>query len=450
VVCILVSIGILSVLILTSGAFAAMEIALSSSNRTKVRVLAESGDKRAQRLLNALKEPSGFFATTQFYITFITLFSGTYAAKSFTAPLVHWTLSHGLPVSQAAAEPVVFISITLVLTYFSLVFGELIPKRVALRKGITFALATINLLNILSKIVFPFIKFLSFSADSMLKLFGMKNDEDGENITKEEIRMILKSSSEYGSIDESEHDILSNVLELDERTVKDASVHRMNVVALPLEAGFDEIIDVFVNEKWSRIPIYEESIDNIKGILHMKDIMKYMVDNPDTSGFDIKTLLREPYFVPPIKKSDELLREMQKNRISMAVVVDEHGGMLGIVTTEDLVEEIVGSILDEYDQVEPQDIAPVEGGAFVMQGAMDLVKVQDHFDVSLPVDEYDTLSGFLIGQLRRIPKEDEKPELEYGGLSFKVQKVKDKRIAAVKVFISHKEDKAESDKGNAE
>jgi putative hemolysin len=424
---------------LISGAFSAMEIALSSSNRTKVKMIAESGDKRAKLLLKALEEPISFFATTQLYITFITLFSGMYAASSFTEPIVDWTLKQNIPVSESAAEPIVFIFVTVILTYFTLIFGELIPKRIALRKGITFALATINLLNVLSKIVFPFVKILSFSANSMLRLFGVKNNEEEEQITKEEIRMILKSISEFGSIDESEHAILSLVLELGEKTVVDACVHRVDVIALSLEVDFNEIINIFIKEKCSRIPIYEESIDNIQGILHMKDILKYMVDNPDTSEFDIKTLLREPYFVPSIKKSDELLREMQINGIYMAIIIDEHGGTLGIVTTEDLVEEIVGSILDEFDSTEPQDITSADDGSFILQGTVELIKVQEHFGVDLPVDEYETLSGFLIGQLRRIPTEEERPELEYNGLSFKAENVLDKRITTVKVSVFQNE-----------
>jgi putative hemolysin len=273
---------------LVSGIFSAMEIALSSSNRTKVKLLAESGDKKAKRLLKALEEPISFFATTQLYITFITLFSGMYAASSFTDPIVEWAMKRSMPISETAVAPVVFILVTVILTYFTLIFGELIPKRIALRKGISFALATINLLNILSKIVFPFVKLLSLSANSLLKLFRVTDGEDEEKITKEEIRMILKSSNEYGSIDESEHDILSHVLDLSERTVVDACVHRVDVIALPMSTGFDEVIDVFITKKCSRLPIYEESIDNIKGILHIKDILKYMVDNKDTSGFDVK------------------------------------------------------------------------------------------------------------------------------------------------------------------
>ena len=410
-----------------------MEIALSSSNRTKVKVLAESGDKNAARLLKALEEPISFFATTQLYITFITLFSGMFAATSFTGPIVEWVLGFDISISKAVAETIVFIAVTAILTYFTLIFGELIPKRIALRKGIVFALATIRLLNILSAIVYPFVKLLSVSASSLLRLFRIRNDEGVEEITKEEIRMILKSSSEFGSIDDSELDILSHVLELDEKTVVDASVHRVDIVALPMTAGFNEVIKVFTEEQISRLPIYDESVDNIKGIVHIKDILKYMVDNKDTSGFNIAPLLREPFFAPSIMKSDELLREMQKNAVYMAIIVDEHGGTVGIVTIEDLVEEIVGSISDEYDTVDEQDIKPMDDGSYILQGGLELSKVQEILSVNLPVDEYDTLSGFLIGQLRRIPAEDETPELEYEGLVFNVEKMHDKRIAVVKV-----------------
>ena len=428
------SIGVIALLILISGAFSAMEIALSSSNRTKVKICVESGDEKAKQLLNAIEDPSSFFATTQLYITFITLFLGTYASNSFAGPLVDWLVYLGVPVSLTVAELLVFVFITVTLTYFALVFGEMIPKQIALRKGMAFALAAIGILNFLSKLVLPFVKLLSISADFVLKCFGAKGKILEEEVTKEEILMMLKSGSEHGSIAESGHDIMNNVLELDERTIEDACVHRINVVALPLETKFDEIVSVLANEKFSRVPVYDESIDNIVGILHIKDMMKYIVDNPDTSGFDMKALIREPYFVPSFKRADELLREMRKNHVHIAIVVDEYGGTVGIVTMEDLVEEFMGGIFDENDTEAP-DIIPMDDGTFIIQGTADLRKVQDYFDVGLPIDEHDTLSGFLIGQLRRIPAEDEKPELEHGGLLFKIESMTEKLIAKVRVSV---------------
>jgi putative hemolysin len=396
----------------------------------------DAGDKRAKKLLDAIDDPTSFFATTQLYITFIAFFSGAYAASSFTDPLVANILGLGIPVSKAVVEPVVFIFITSLLTYFSLIFGELIPKRLALRNSLSFALATIGFLNILSKIALPFVKLLSISANFILGIFGLKiKSSDEEGITKEEIREMVMAGSESGSIAEREHDMLSNVLKLKERTVTDACVHRLDVVALPVESSFDDIVDVLANKKYSRIPIYEESIDKIIGILHMKDMMKYMVDNHDRSAFDIRVLLREPYFVPAIKKTDELLREMQESHQHMAGIIDEYGGMMGIVTAEDLIEEIVGSIKDEYDADEPQEILQIDANTYIIQGMTGLEKVRNHFGVDLPTDEYDTLNGFLIGQMGRIPIDGEKPELEYNGLLFKGKNVQEKRIATVTVSI---------------
>ena len=432
---ILINIAILGALILLSGIFSATEIALSSVNRSKLKMLAESGDLKAKKLLVTLEDPTGFFAVTQLYITFIALFSGAYAANAFTDPTVYWALGLGIPVSAAVAEPIVFVFVTVILTYFSLVFGELIPKRIALRNSVSVALTVIGFFNVLAKIVLPFVRLLSVSANLILKLIGVKNEEHEDEVTKEELHMMLNSGSEHGNISEIERNMLNNVLELEEKTIKDACVHRIDVVALPIEANFDELVDVLINEQYSRVPIYEESIDNIVGILHMKDVMKYMVNSPDTSGFDIKTFLREPYFVPFFKKTDELLIEMQKNHVYMAVVVDEYGGMMGIVTIEDLVEEIVGSILDEHDADEPSDITQTGDNTFIVQGLTDFEEVQEYFKTDLPVEEHDTLSGFLIGQLRRIPSEDEKPELKYGNLLFKVESMHDKRIDTVAISV---------------
>ena len=346
---ILASIIILGVLILLSGAFSATEIALSSASRTKVKMLADSGDKKAKQLWDAIEDPTGFFATTQLYITFIAFFAGAYAASSFSDPLTAWILGFGLPLSTSLIEPVVFILVTFILTYFMLVFGELVPKRIALRNSMKFAFATIGFLSILSKIVLPFVKLLSVSANLVLRLFGIKDNKQTDGVTKEEIRTILQSGNEFGSIDEGEHDIMKNILNLEGKAVIDASIHRIDVISLPIDATFNEIVKVFVDEKYSRIPIYEDNIDNILGILLMKDIMKFMADGNDTSSFDIKTFLHEPYFVPPSKNTIALLKEMQQDKVYMAIIVDEYGGTAGIVTIEDLVEEIVGNILDEYD-----------------------------------------------------------------------------------------------------
>ena len=432
----LTSIAILVVLMAISGVLSSAEIALSSSNRNKVKMRAEAGDKKAKWLLSAIDEPSNFFATTQLYITFIAFFSGAYAASSFTPPLMAWIEQVGLPISESVAEPVVFIFITAVLTYVALVFGELVPKRIAMQYAIPFAVQVIVLINILSTIALPFVKALSISSKVVLRMIGIKGDLPEEDITKEEILMIVESGSEHGHIDEREHDMIENIFDFDKITAADICTHRLDVVAVPLDANFKEVIDVLTVENYTRIPVYEESIDNILGILHSKDMMHYMANNPDPTNFNIKELLREPYFVPLSKKTHELLQEMRKKRVYMAVVIDEYGGTLGIVTMEDLVEVIVGSIQDEYDFDELPDITSVDENTFLIQGTADLEVVQELFDVVLPIDEHDTLSGFLVGQLGHIPAENEKPEVNFNGLLFKVENVQEKRIATVMVTRS--------------
>ena len=435
----LLSIIILIILILVSGFLSSSEIALSSSSRNKVKMLADKGDKRAIRLLETIDKPHNFFATTQLYITFIAFFSGAYAASSFTDPILNLVHQYDLPISDNVAEPVVFILITAVLTYFSLILGELVPKRIAMQYAIPFALWALQVLKVLSIIALPFVKFLSFSAKLVLKLLRIKDTMPEEAVTKEEIRMIVESSGEHGHIAESEQGMIENIFNIENLTAADICTHRLNITALPLDADFKSVAEMFTGEFYSRLPVYEDSVDNIKGILYSKDVLRYMTESHNPENFHIKTLMRDAYFVPLSKKVRELFHEMQKEHAYMAVVIDEYGGTLGIVTMEDLVEKIVGKIHDEYDTDELPDIVQKGENSFLIQGTTNLETVQNHFDMELPVDEYDTLSGFLVGQLQYIPSEDEKPEIMFAGLLFKVKSVKEKRIESVLVSMIEEE-----------
>jgi len=397
---------------------------------------ADKGDKKAARLLATIDEPHNFFATTQLYITFIAYFSGAYAANSFTDPFVNWIRRVGLPISENVAEPLVFILITVTLTYVALVFGELVPKHIAMQYAIPYSLRTLILLRILSVLALPIVKLLSVSAKLILKLMRIKNKSPEADVTKEEIRLMVESGSECGHIAEIEHGMIENIFMIDTLTAGDICTHRLDVVALSIDADFKAVLDMLTDEFYTRVPVYEDSMDNIRGILYTKDVLRCMATNPDLSGFDIKTLMREAYFVSLSKKVDELFQEMRKERTYMAVVIDEYGGTMGIITMEDLVEIIVGSIHDEYDVDELPDIVPIDENTFRIQGTTDLEEVQDHFDIPFPIDEYDTLSGFLVGQLGYIPSEDEKPEITFNGLLFKVESLQDKRIATVTVTKS--------------
>jgi len=429
----LFSIIVLVILILISGMLSSSEIALSSSNRNKVKLRADKGEKKVIRLLKTIEKPHTFFATTQLYITFIAFFSGAYAASSFTDPIVKWILEKGLPISTNLAETLVFIFITAILTYISLIFGELVPKRIAMKYAIPFSLGMQPVLKALSIIALPFVKFLSASAKLILKLIRFKDDNNDDVATKEEIRMIVHTSSEQGEIAESEHGMINNIFKIDKLIAGDICKHRLEVIALPIDVSFETVMEMLKGEFYTRIPVYHESIDDIKGILYTKDVLRYLAANKDTASFDIKQLIREAYFVPFSIRADELFQDMQKEHVYFAIVVDEYGGTLGIITMEDLVVKIVGKIHDEYDAVETPDIVPTGENTFKISGTASLEKVQNHFDIPLPIDEYETLSGFLIGQLKYIPAEDEKPEVTFNGLLFKVEKIKDLRIVAVKV-----------------
>jgi len=421
------------VLTLISGILASSEIALSSANRNRVKMRAEAGDKKAERLLQVMDEPSSFFATTQLYITFIAFFSGAYAASSFTAPFVEWLVRIGLPISPARTETVAFVLITGLLTYFTLIFGELVPKRIALQYAIPFSLRTIYLLRALSIIALPIVKLLSVTARIILRLFGFKESTPEENVTKEDISLMVESGSEQGHIAEAEQGMIENIFAFDTLTAAEICIHRLNVTALPIDADFQTVLDCYTCEGYSRVPVYEDDLDHICGILIAKDLMHYMAKHPDGSNFDLQAMLREPYFIPSSKKTGELFQEMRRERAYMAIVIDEYGGTMGIVTMEDLVEEIVGSIQDEYDTDEMPDILPIDENSFEIQGGTYLETVQDFFEVELPIDEYETLSGFLVGVLGYIPSEDEKPEVHFAGLNFQIEDIQEKRVVTARV-----------------
>jgi len=346
----ILSVIVITILIIISGVLSGAEIALSSSNRNKVIMLADGGDKRAARLLATMDEPNNFFATTQLYITFIAFFSGAYAARAFTAPFVGLLKSAGLPVSENVTETIVFILITVILTYFALVFGELVPKRIAMQYSIRFALRILPILRVLSIIAYPVVLLLSASAKLIMKILRIKEETIEDHATKEEIRLIVETSSEHGHIAKSEHGLILNIFKIDKLTAGDICTHRLDVVALPIDADSQAIAALLASEFYTRIPIYEESLDKICGVLYTKDILRYLASNRDLSGFDIKSMMREVQFAFHSKRIDELFQEMRKDRTFMSVVVDEHGGTMGIVTMEDLIEQIVGNIRDEYDE----------------------------------------------------------------------------------------------------
>ncbi|WP_010170218.1 hemolysin family protein [Bacillus coahuilensis] len=428
-----IEIAVLILLIFLNAFFAASEIALISLNDNKVKKQAENGDSKAILLQSLLAEPSRFLATIQIGITLAGFLASAFAAESFAGRLTEWLVAIGVPGTPQLLEVISVIAITLLLSYFTLVLGELVPKRLALQKAEGISRVAVGPLTILSKVSAPFVKLLTFSTNTVVRLFGVDPDDEGENVTEEEIRMMVDVGEEKGTIQEDEKMMINNIFELDNKVVSDIMTHRTNIVSISAQATFTEALRLMNSEKFTRVPIFEENKDNIVGILHVKDLLQCL-EHGKNVPFDLKEIAREPLYVPDSKRVDDLFREMQKHNTHMSIVIDEYGGTDGIVTTEDIIEEIVGSITDEYDEPELEEyIEELDDNTFIIVGSTSLDLLEDVLKIQLPVDEYDTLSGFVIGMLGYIPSEEERPAVEYHNTLFTVQEVTERKIVKVKV-----------------
>lgn len=435
---------VLLILIVLNAFFAASEIALISLNDNKVKLMAEGGDRKAQMLYNLMSEPSRFLATIQIGITLAGFLASAFAAESFAGRMAAFLSEMGVPLSQSMLELISVITITLVLSYFTLVLGELVPKRLALQKAEPIAMFAAAPLTVLSKVSSPFVKLLTLSTNGIVRLFGVDPNADEENVTEEEIRMMVDVGMEKGTIQDTEKEMINNIFEFDNKTISDIMTHRTNIVALSVDTSLKDTVAIVNREKYTRMPVYEGSIDHIVGILHTKDLIPF-IECEDQEQFNLRSMLREPNFVLESMRLDQFFKVMQKSNIHMAVAIDEYGGTDGIVTIEDLLEEIVGNIFDEYDEPEldAAEIVQVDANQYVMAGTLNLYEVEDALKIALPSEEYDTLSGFVLGQLGYIPAAGEHPEIEYQDIVFTVAEMDDRRIATVNVRIKDSEEASE-------
>jgi len=429
----------LILLIFLNAFFAASEIALITLNDNKIKIMAEEGDKKAQLLQRLLNEPSRFLATIQIGITLAGFLASAFASESFSGRVVTLVQSMGVPIPEEWLKAISVFVITLVLSYFTLVLGELVPKRLAMKKAEQISRFAAEPLNFIMKITLPFVKFLTASTNFFVRMFGVDPHSEDDKVTEEEIRMMVDVGEEKGTIHEIEKQMINNIFEFNDKNVEDIMTHRVDIVALEESASFDEVISTINNERYSRIPVFEGSIDNIIGILYGKDLLRFIAENGDKEKIDIRSMARKPYFVPASKRTDELFRELQKSKMHMAVIIDEYGGTAGIVTLEDLMEEIVGNIFDEDDE-EEKDFERIDDNTVVINGSASLDDVGKYLGVELPTEEHETLSGFIIGQLGMIPEKDENPDVEFGGFLFRIEGVEEKRISKVRVFIQRTED----------
>jgi putative hemolysin len=422
----------LTVIIAVNGLLAASEIALLSVNPNKIKQLADEGNKTAKLLKKTLDNPNRFLSAVQIGISLAGLFSGAFAASNFSEPVAEFLVNAGVPFSADTLGTAATIGITLTLSYFSLVFGELVPKRIAMKKANTVAKIAVKPLNILATITSPFVAVLNLSTNLALRIVGLDPKSQDDEVTEAEIRLLVDVGEESGAIDEEEKEMINNIFEFDNKTADEIAIHRKDIVALSANATIEEMVQIVLNGKYSRIPVYDETIDNIIGILYAKDFFRaYMKKD---SEIDIRKLARKPYVVPTSKKTNELFAEMQKTKMHLAVVIDEYGGTAGIVSLEDLIEEIMGNILDEYDDEEKPEIQTIDQNTFLVDGQTLLEDASEFFSIELPTDEYETIGGFILGLLGRIPENDEKPEVEYSGLIFKIEDVSDRRVHSITVI----------------
>jgi len=428
----LTSILFLVILIILNAFFAASEVALISLNDNKIRVLVDKGDRKARLVKNLLDEPSRFLATIQIGITLAGFLASAFASANFADSMVYLIKLSGISVPETWLKTISMILITIILSYFTLVFGELVPKRLAMKKSEAMAFLAVGTLNVLSSLTAPFVKLLTLSTNFFIRLLGFDPEDEDEKVTEEEIRMMVDIGEERGAIHGIEKQMINNIFEFNNKTVGQIMTHRIDMAALPVEAKLNAVIGFVNSEKYSRIPVYQDSLDNIIGVLYSKDLIGILSDDNKRNNFVLSQMIRPPYFVAESKRTDQLFRELQRNNTHIAIIIDEYGGTAGMVTIEDLIEEIVGNIFDEYDE-EEKDFDKLDENTFMINGAVSLDAAENYLQVKLPTEEYETLSGFLIGQLGWIPGPDDKPIIEFNGLVFQVEEVEEKRVSLVKV-----------------
>lgn len=426
----IVKLLVLFALILVNAFFAMSEIAIITLNDMKMQKMAEDGDKKAKKILKLTENPSYFLSTIQIAITLAGFLTSAAAAENFSGPLAD-TLAGWFSFAQVPEwlDTLSLVLVTIIISFFSLVLGELVPKRIAMQKYEKISFAIVGILSFFKALFTPLVKILSFSTNLIVRLFGLDPNANEEKVTEEEIRMMVDAGEEKGVIEESQKEMINNIFEFDDIVAADVMTHRTDVNAVEITDSLSDILPLAIESGYSRIPVYEEDLDDVKGILFVKDLLKY-VGKPLPKSFKLANILRPAYFFPESKRCGDLFNEMNEQRIQMAFICDEYGGVAGIVTIEDLLESIVGNMQDEYDN-EEEEIEQVNETTFNLDGATDIEEIEEILDIEIPDGEYDTIAGFIMSELGRIPGEDEHPVIEFAGYTFTVEEVDERRIERV-------------------
>ena len=427
---------LLFVLVIINAFFAMSEIAIISLNDNVVDKQAEDGNKKAQKVKKLTDNPSNFLSTIQIGVTLAGFLTSASASSSFAEGLTQKLIALGTPIPANVINGISVVLITIIMSYFSLVFGELAPKRMAMQKPEKIAYSVVGILLVVKTLTSPFVKILSASTNLVVRLCGFDPNANEESVTEEEIRMMVDVGQEKGVIEDIQKEMIDNIFDFDDIDVSDIMTHRTDMFAVEDTDSLEEVVSISIEHGYSRIPVFHEDPDNIIGIVYIKDLLKYISTSlPKNKG--PKDVMREAYYVPFSKNCGELFNEMCEKRVQMAVVVDEYGGTAGIVTMEDLLEAIVGNIQDEYDN-EDEEIVEVSENVFTIDGTAYIEEVNELVGEIIPEGDYDTLGGFLISRLGYLPQNGDMTEVTFENLKFTILNVEDRRIGKVRVEITPK------------
>lgn len=433
------SILLLVVLIFLNAVFASAEIAIISMNETKLKRMVEQKNKKAMKLFSLTEQPARFLATVQVAITLSGLLNSAFAAENFAGPLVNLLVDTGVTIPVGILKSVALFLITLALAYFNLVFGELVPKRIAMKKADSMALGMAGMLYGVSKIFAPIVGLLTWSTNVILKLFGIDPNETEDKLTEEELRMILEEGNEQGIIDQQENEIIMNLFKFADISVEQICTHRIDVIALDEEDSPEEWAKIIHEKKHTYYPVYKDTKDNITGILDAKDYFRLKDKRIENLR---KHAINDTYFIPEEMKADRLFESMRLKRRYFAVLLDEYGGMSGIITVHDLIEAIVGDLYDT-ETVEMERIHPIDKVTWLVYGDAELDDVAKTLGIELPTDEYDTFNGLVYSILDRIPEDDTSFECQAYQLHIRVRSVKNHRIQEALVRVREAEEEPE-------
>lgn len=424
------------ILIGLNAIFACAEIAVISMNDNKLAKMVADGDKRAIRLARLTSQPARFLATIQVAITLSGFLGSAFAAENFSSVFVNWLIGIGVTISPNLLESIAVVITTLILSYFTLVFGELVPKQIAMRKAEPLALGLSGVISGIAKAFSPIVTFLTFSTNRVLHLFGIDSNQEDENNCEEEIRMIVDVGSENGTIDLEEKQMIQNVFEFDDIAAEEIATHRKDVQVLYIEDSMEQWREVIYNSRHTQFPICEESADHIIGVLDTKVYFRLEDKSRDSV---MKCAVSNAHFVPDTVRADTLFRNMKNERYTMAIVLDEYGGMTGIITIHDLVEQLVGNLVDEDREKDTELIRLVEDDTWEIHGSATIQEISEVLGVALSNEEYDTFNGLVFHTLGCIPEDGTDVKLTVDNILIEVMEIRDHMVESAIVRVENKE-----------